>query len=838
MSSVAKQSGNSQVYATSTPSQIEEQKPAETKSEPEKQTPQNPSTTPTPSKDRTRVDDQAKAGQFRAEQLRSQLASSSNNAIENIQQNFQNKFTTLSNNQEQFHALMKEVYGSNYNAEAAESFRMRTLKGDFSWLPKIEIRDDRTLKGANGAFEESRNVVHINEKLLNRPEKAAQVYSEEVGHFLDTKIKTTDTPGDEGEMFRRLLAGEKLTDADKAHIRADNDHGAISINGKSAQVEFDNSAVDVGPQVNLSPEANKRWEALNLEMMLFQQKLGRAHMQNNGSPTRAGWINELQNLQMKMGQVSTQSELADIQAAYTKFEKKVFESTAKADEEWHIVEERFNEEQGRLMEESSVGGAYALDESTKLHNKIKQRMDNIDNDFRAPEDYQDLKTMLDTDKHLWLGELNAARGRVKELRKMLDVVGTLRSAGQDEDKMIPGWNQRVRNEMNRLEKLAASAPSQEDRIEFQREKKDLDDSWTRALDSKPRKKSVGEKGFDLVSGAISAVTDPIIEAGKQYIDLQQIALHYATLTNYEPRFISDLSKAAEKGAKTSDMLKDMAKGMIETPERFLKAVQDGDWNGIGKETVNLYFLAKTGKEGAVKAASMLRLAKARAAGLEGGMSAAAALETLKIAKNEGVIIRYRMNEPSTIKLREAGHPAKPEALKMKTIKEVDTHLGASTKDLGKVGYFEPKLPSDLSTFNTKFQAEIKARYDARMKEWTKYKAEVNDLIKRGVIKHEGNLIVDPKTGKAFTGDYDLFDIRRRATGKSVEFEQLPKDIQDRMKGKPIEAQHGAHLDWKEIPAGSAEIFAEIILAARPRPGAKPLIEFHPDGKIRYTYFTD
>ena len=59
-----------------------------------------------------------------------------------------------------------------------------------------------------------------------------------------------------------------------------------------------------------------------------------------------------------------------------------------------------------------------------------------------------------------------------------------------------------------------------------------------------------------------------------------------------------------------------------------------------------------------------------------------------------------------------------------------------------------------------------------------------------------------------------------------------------MKGKPLEVQHGAHLDWKEIPAGLADSFAEIVLATRPFKGAKPLIEFHPDGRIRYTYFSD
>ena len=76
------------------------------------------------------------------------------------------------------------------------------------------------------------------------------------------------------------------------------------------------------------------------------------------------------------------------------------------------------------------------------------------------------------------------------------------------------------------------------------------------------------------------------------------------------------------------------------------------------------------------------------------------------------------------------------------------------------------------------------------------------------------------------------------SGESVEFGDLSKSTQRKLKDKPIDTQHGAHLDWKEIPAGQAEGYASIILEARPGKNAKPLLEFHPDGRIRYTYFVD
>ena len=165
-------------------------------------------------------------------------SSPADQASQKIQEDFKNRFAELAGNPDKFHSLMKEVYGSNYDRAAAEKFRQQALAGDFSWLPKIEFQSGQTLQGANGAYDASHNVVYLNEKFMNDPKKAAEIYSEEVGHFLDKQLNKSDTLGDEGEMFRRLLHGEKLTNEQKAEIRAENDHGVIYVNGKATEVEF------------------------------------------------------------------------------------------------------------------------------------------------------------------------------------------------------------------------------------------------------------------------------------------------------------------------------------------------------------------------------------------------------------------------------------------------------------------------------------------------------------------------------------------------------------------------------------------------------------------------
>lgn len=155
-----------------------------------------------------------------------------------IRSSFQNQFRKAASNEASFHAVMRESFGANYDKAAAEGFRRRALNGDFSWMPRVEFRSNETLQGGKGAYDSSSNVIYLNENLKHDPALGAKVLAEETGHFLDAKLNKADSPGDEGEMFQRLLHGEKLSTADKRAIRSENDHGVITVNGKKTEVEF------------------------------------------------------------------------------------------------------------------------------------------------------------------------------------------------------------------------------------------------------------------------------------------------------------------------------------------------------------------------------------------------------------------------------------------------------------------------------------------------------------------------------------------------------------------------------------------------------------------------
>jgi hypothetical protein len=599
---------------------------------------------------------------------------------------------------------------------------------------------------------------------------------------------------------------------------------------------------DRDPADVLSPAGLQSWEELDNELRLFRFKLYSAQ-QANWDAEREQWLQKNLQLSRRLDNVQGDEDIPPIRAAYDALFDKTFDYSIPAGEDWEEVKAAAVEEMARLASGSNFSGVYAYDYLFYSTKKTTHRMSQIDPDVRVEADYRDLKTQMANQEFIWKGELKAARERIRNLFSMLEIVGQLRGKGEDVEEVIPGWSQKIAEERRRLLMLASSAPTYEFQYNFMHLDEGLKLKFDIAMEkSKPEKGVVG-KGLDFIKGGITAITDPIIEAGKQAIDITKIVLftldELTIDTDWEPELYSDMAKAAEQGADTDDLIIAMGKNIIETPERMWKAIKNDDWEAIGREAVNLYMLAKSGKEGAAKAYSLMKLVKARRLGLMKGMSVDTALKVREIAMREDLTIRFRMVDKPVIRLLQEGHPAKPAMLKMKTIKEIDTYLGASKRDIGKVGFYEPELPSNLLKMSEAEAAAVMKRYNQRLAEYNQYKGEVQSMVERGVIEQQGKVIVDPVTGKAFTGDYDLFDIRRGGKeGPGVELEALKDEIRQTLEEKPVSVQHGAHLDWNEFKAGEIEVFTKIVKEARPAEGNPPMVEVGPDGKIRYTHFED
>ncbi|UCF33053.1 MAG: hypothetical protein JSV78_12045 [Phycisphaerales bacterium] len=155
-----------------------------------------------------------------------------------VQGLFTDLFTDLAQIRPSFDGLMQTVFGDEHDRAQAESYRQQALEGNYSWLPSFEFIDGETLKSANGAYDSEAGLVYINSGLRENTDLAARTYIEEVGHHLDFQLNEKDAVGDEGELFRRLLTGEKLSDAQIAEIRGENDAGVIEVEGEERKVEF------------------------------------------------------------------------------------------------------------------------------------------------------------------------------------------------------------------------------------------------------------------------------------------------------------------------------------------------------------------------------------------------------------------------------------------------------------------------------------------------------------------------------------------------------------------------------------------------------------------------
>jgi len=64
------------------------------------------------------------------------------------------------------------------------------------------------------------------------------VLLEEIGHFIDAQINSSDTPGDEGQLFSALVRGEVLTGEQIEAIQGENDAATITVDGQAVSVEM------------------------------------------------------------------------------------------------------------------------------------------------------------------------------------------------------------------------------------------------------------------------------------------------------------------------------------------------------------------------------------------------------------------------------------------------------------------------------------------------------------------------------------------------------------------------------------------------------------------------
>jgi len=135
------------------------------------------------------------------------------------------------------------AFGENYDRMVSEDLRQRFVAGDLAHLPHIQVLDASILNHANGTYASELNTIFLSDAFVSRSSQQAiaKVLLEEIGHFIDDQINQTDSPGDEGDIFARLVLGQDLCLNELAYLRQEDDSGYIVLNGQFIAIEQDNT---------------------------------------------------------------------------------------------------------------------------------------------------------------------------------------------------------------------------------------------------------------------------------------------------------------------------------------------------------------------------------------------------------------------------------------------------------------------------------------------------------------------------------------------------------------------------------------------------------------------
>ncbi|MFM6617058.1 MAG: Calx-beta domain-containing protein, partial [Microcystis panniformis] len=108
-----------------------------------------------------------------------------------------------------FWANLETAFGTSYDVVKATQLRQQWQSRDFSQLPPITVQNLGN-SGIFGAYSSSINKIYISQALIDSGDATtlSAVLLEEIGHFIDAKLNSSDTPGDEGQLFSALVRGE------------------------------------------------------------------------------------------------------------------------------------------------------------------------------------------------------------------------------------------------------------------------------------------------------------------------------------------------------------------------------------------------------------------------------------------------------------------------------------------------------------------------------------------------------------------------------------------------------------------------------------------------------
>jgi Ca2+-binding RTX toxin-like protein len=157
--------------------------------------------------------------------------------------------------QDSFVTLMQTAFGQRLDVYQLGQLRQQWLQGDFAGMPEIQVLSQSELGTAQAAYGAERILISSDFLARGTEQQVLAVLLEEYGHSLDPLLNgATDSLGDEGEIFSRLVMGRPMSEALLAGLRSQNDRGFLVLDGVTVPVEYadlfgdDNDNIITGTQ--------------------------------------------------------------------------------------------------------------------------------------------------------------------------------------------------------------------------------------------------------------------------------------------------------------------------------------------------------------------------------------------------------------------------------------------------------------------------------------------------------------------------------------------------------------------------------------------------------------
>ena len=144
-------------------------------------------------------------------------------------------------NSPELKAIIEPIFGKGIDLERVNQIFKNIGDHYLSQTPLIEVISEGLPEGINGAFDSLTGIIYLSQSFVrsnaSNPTAITFVLLKEIGHYIDSKINSYDSPGDEGEIFARTVLNLGITEPEISKLKAEDDTTTIILNNREVVVE-------------------------------------------------------------------------------------------------------------------------------------------------------------------------------------------------------------------------------------------------------------------------------------------------------------------------------------------------------------------------------------------------------------------------------------------------------------------------------------------------------------------------------------------------------------------------------------------------------------------------